>query len=131
MSWSNILSTNISASTTPLYLPATMLLIAVVVTWLLHRMKMSEISGAMHDARRTILGAGFVLLFTVPMVRVYINSGVNAHPLIDGATLPSMPIALATWVSENVGGVWPLFYNGGPKAPIAQWIERRPPEPEI
>ena len=112
LSWTDILSTGISGTTTPLYLPATMLLIAVVVTWFLHRMEGPEIRGAVRDASRILIGAGFVLLFTVPMVRVYINSGVNAHPLIDGSTLPSMPIALATWVSENVGGVWPLFSPG-------------------
>jgi len=56
-----------------------------------------------------LVGAGFVLVFTVPMVRVYINSGTNAVFLADGSALPSMPIALATWVAGNVGEVWPLF----------------------
>jgi lactate permease len=109
LSWNDILSTGISGTTTPLYLPATMLLAAVVTTWLLHRMQGGQIRQALSDSSRIILGAGFVLLFTVPMVRVYINSGVNSYVLEAGATLPSMPIALATWVSENVGGVWPLF----------------------
>ena len=49
-----------------------------------------------------LLGAGFVLLFTIPMVRIYINSGMN--PL----DLPAMPIAMAQWVAENVGNVYPL-----------------------
>ena len=52
---------------------------------------------------RVLLGAGFVLVFTVPMVRLYINSGVNA------AGLMSMPIAMAEWVATNVGRVWPMF----------------------
>jgi lactate permease len=50
-----------------------------------------------------LLGAGFVLIFTVPMVRVYINSGENA------AGIASMPVAMAEWVASNVGAVWPLF----------------------
>jgi lactate permease len=50
-----------------------------------------------------------VLLFTVPMVRIYINSGLNNYELADGGLLPSMPIVMATWVADNVGGVWPLF----------------------
>jgi lactate permease len=50
-----------------------------------------------------LLGAGFVLIFTVPMVQVLINSSVN------DAGLPSMPVALAEWVAVNVGGVWPMF----------------------
>lgn len=109
LSWPDIFSTGISGATTPLYLPATMLLAAVVATWLLHRMGRAQVVGAIRDSSRILLGAGFVLLFTVPMVRVYINSGVNAYTLPDGGTLPSMPIAMATWVAENVGKVWPLF----------------------
>lgn len=109
ISWNGILSTDIAASSTPLYLPATMLLAAVVATWFLHRMTGRQITGALRDSSRVLLGAGFVLIFTVPMVRVYINSGVNGIVLADGASLPSMPIAMATWVAANVGGVWPFF----------------------
>ncbi|MCB1126936.1 MAG: L-lactate permease, partial [Verrucomicrobiae bacterium] len=43
------------------------------------------------------------LVFTVPMVRVYINSGQNP------AGLPGMPIAMADWVAAHVGQVYPLF----------------------
>ncbi|MDE0473130.1 MAG: L-lactate permease, partial [Gammaproteobacteria bacterium] len=35
--------------------------------------------------------------------RIYIQSGVNAADLV------SMPIAMAAWVADNVGQVWPLF----------------------
>jgi lactate permease len=108
ISWTGILSTDIGASTTPLYLPATMLLIAVAATWLLHRMSPRQIVAAIGDSSRVLLGAGFVLLFTVPMVRVYINSGVNSFSVAGGDTLPSMPIAMASWVAAHVGGIWPL-----------------------
>ena len=50
-----------------------------------------------------IIGAGFVLVFTIPMVRIYINSGMNENELA------SMPLAMAEWVAGNVGQVWPLF----------------------
>ncbi len=101
--WSDILGTGITGRTTPLYLPATMLVVAVVVTYFLHRMRWPAMRQAVVDSSRMLLGAGFVLVFTVPMVRVYINSDVNA------AGLPSMPIAMAEWVAANVGGVWPFF----------------------
>lgn len=107
--WEGILATGISAATTPLYLPAAVLLAVVAVTWALHRMERRAITAALGESSRILLPAGFVLIFTVPMVRVYINSGVNAHALPGGGTLPSMPIAMAAWVAENVGGVWPLF----------------------
>jgi lactate permease len=101
--WSDILGTGITARTTPLYLPATMLLIVVLCTYFLHRMSWSAMRQAVTDSSRMLLGAGFVLVFTVPMVRVYINSDINA------AGLPGMPIAMAEWVAANVGGVWPFF----------------------
>jgi lactate permease len=108
IAWTGIFGTAISAASTPLYLPATMLLAAVVATWFLHRMNGQQIVGALRDSSRVILGAGFVLLFTVPMVRIYINSGINSFDAAGGGSLPSMPIAMAAWVAENVGHVWPL-----------------------
>jgi lactate permease len=57
------------------------------------------------DSGRVLLGAGFVLVFTVPMVQVYINSGQDYN----SAGFDAMPIAMARWVSENVGQIWPAF----------------------
>ena len=102
LSWSGIFDTGISAATTPLYLPASILIVVACLTVLLHRMPGSEFRRAFTESSRMLLGAGFVLIFTVPMVRIYINSG-------SGAELDSMPIVMAQWVSTNVGQVWPLF----------------------
>ncbi|MGQ9549179.1 MAG: L-lactate permease [Roseiflexus sp.] len=101
--WSNIFDTGITASTTPLYLPASILVVVVLITFFIHRMSRGELRAAIGDSSKVILGAGFVLIFTVPMVRVYINSGVNA------LGIASMPISMAEWVAVNVGGIWPLF----------------------
>jgi lactate permease len=101
--WDGILGSDIGAVSTPFYLPGFILILAVVATYFLHRMKGPALKRAVADSSRVLLGAGFVLVFTVPMVRVYINSGVN------GAGLLSMPIAMADWVATNVGQVWPFF----------------------
>lgn len=101
--WESIFNTPISASTTPLYLPAAVLLLVVFLTIGLHRMRGNQVRAAFSEASGILLSAGFVLLFAVPMVRVYINSGFNA------ANLPSMPIAMAEWAAANVGPVWPLL----------------------
>jgi len=101
--WDRILGSDIGAVSTPFYLPGSVLVLAVLATFFLHRMSWSAMKGALADSGRVILGAGFVLVFTVPMVRVYINSGVN------GAGFDSMPIAMAEWVAANVGQVWPFF----------------------
>jgi lactate permease len=101
--WNNILGTDIIASTKPLYLPGTIMMVAVLGTILLHRMDFAGVRAAFSESSKVLLGAGFVLIFTVPMVRIYINSGVN------DMSLPSMPVAMAAWVADNVGHVWPLF----------------------
>lgn len=101
--WDRILGTDISAVSTPFYLPGFILVLAVAATYFLHRMSGPALKRAVADSSRVLLGAGFVLVFTVPMVRVYINSGQN------GAGFLSMPIAMAEWVATNVGQVWPFF----------------------
>jgi lactate permease len=103
IAWSDIFGTGITGSTTPLYLPGFILLIVVGITALLHKMDGSQLVSAMRSSTKVLLGAGIVLVFTVPMVRVYINSDVN------GAGLASMPLAMAEWVAGNVGQVWPFF----------------------
>ncbi len=93
----------INADFMPLYLPGGILVIVVLITFFLHRMQIAALGKAVRESSGVLLGAGFVLLFTVPMVRILINSGVNA------AGLPSMPIAMAQWVADSVGGVYPLL----------------------
>ncbi|NQD97043.1 L-lactate permease, partial [Pseudomonas sp. CrR25] len=95
--------TGIKADFLPLYLPGGILVAVVLATFFLHGMKLRELRTAVGESSQVLLGAGFVLLFTVPMVRILINSGVNA------ADLPSMPIAMARYVADSVGGVYPLL----------------------
>lgn len=101
--WNAIFGTSISASTTPLYLPATVLILAVLITIVIHRVSVPRVKAAVTEASSMLLSAGFVLLFAVPMVRVYINSGINT------SDLASMPIAMAEWSSASVGAVYPVL----------------------
>ncbi|MEO1874260.1 MAG: L-lactate permease [Cobetia sp.] len=102
--WSGILGeADISGSLQPLYLPGGILVVVVLLTIVLHRMRMRDVSAAVNESSRTILGAGFVLLFTIPMVRILINSGVNEADLV------SMPVAMAQFIADSVGDIYPLF----------------------
>ena len=103
IAWSDILDTGINARTTPLYLPGFVLIVVVGITFFLHRMSAPALVAATRDAARVLVGAGVVLVFTVPMVRVYINSDVNS------AGLASMPLEMAEWVATSAGSVWPMF----------------------
>ncbi|KPQ26299.1 MAG: lactate transporter, LctP family [Halomonas sp. HL-48] len=102
--WSNILGEEgISGSIEPLYLPGGIIIAVVAVTYFLHRMSARNMSAAVSESTKTIFGAGFVLIFTVPMVRILINSGVN------GADLASMPVMMAQAVASGVGDIYPFF----------------------
>lgn len=74
-----------------------------LLTIVLHRAKLSDFAQAARESSGTLVGAGFVLLFTVPMVRIMILSGVNANEMA------SMPITMARWVAGAVGDVYPMF----------------------
>ena len=52
---------------------------------------------------KTMLGAGSALIFTVPMVQVFMNSGGGL------AGFEKMPIVLAEAVAGLAGSAWPLF----------------------
>lgn len=104
IAFANILGeTGVSAGIEPLYLPGGILVMVVLITFFLHGMRVSELKAAVKESSGVLLSAGFVLLFTVPMVRILINSGVN------GAELASMPIVMARYVADSVGGIYPLL----------------------
>ena len=103
-SYENILNEEkINASFQILYLPGGILIFICFFTFLFHRMSFFQISEAFRDSSKTILGAGFVLIFTIPLVRVMINSGINSSEIV------SMPIAMARGMSEVMGQIYPLF----------------------
>ena len=93
----------IGGSFDALYLPGGLLILICIVTYFMHRMRFADFGRAIKDSGGTIVGAGFVLIFTVPMVRVMINSGINANDLA------SMPIAMARGVADLMGQVYPLL----------------------
>lgn len=102
--WIDILGEEaISGSIEFLYSPGGIMMFVVLTTFFLHRMQFSEIKAAVRESSRTLLGAGFVLIFTVPMVRILINSGVNP------TDLPAMPQVMAQWVAGSVGNIYPFF----------------------
>ena len=104
ISFSNILNEEkINANLQILYLPGGILITVCIITFIVHRMSLVDISNAIKDSTKTILGAGFVLIFTVPLVRIMINSGINEHDIV------SMPIAMAQGMSSMMGQIYPMF----------------------
>ena len=58
---------------------------------------------ALSESSKTVLSAGFVLIFTIPMVRIFINSGVNL------SDVASMPVASAELFAGTFGSAFPLI----------------------
>ncbi len=116
--WSNILGSSIDMNTVqPLYLPGTLFIVASLVTLVLHQIPGRAYRKAWTNSLKLSAAASVALVFTVPMVQVFLNTG---QPDVQSA-LPAMPIALADGVATLVGGAWPIFapFIGGIGAAVA------------
>jgi len=103
VSYRDIFGTSISAVSAPLYLPGTILLFVGILTVVLNKLRWQDIKISLTESSKMLFGAAFVLIFTIPMVRIYINSGNNLMEI------QSMPIVMAEFVAYHVGDVYPLF----------------------
>ena len=101
--FTDVLGTEIGIDSQPLYLPGTIFILVVIVTYFFHRVEMKALKQATIDAVTTLTGTAVVLAAAVPMARVFINSGFNQ------SGLASMPLTLADGVSNLAGQSWPLF----------------------
>ena len=101
--WSAIFGTTIDAALKPLYLPGTVFVLVSLMAVGLHRMGGETVRSAWVDSLKTTAKASVALVFTVPMVQVFLNS--------DGgvAGYDKMPIVLADGIASLAGGAYPLF----------------------
>jgi lactate permease len=105
ISFTEIFGTSVSASFEPFYVPGFMFILACLATYGLHRMSGSEIARSWRVASSQIIGAGVALIFALPLVRVFINSGADFN--VSG--FESMPLTLAEGAASFAGSLWPLF----------------------
>jgi lactate permease len=115
VSFPNLFGTDISSSFQPLYLPGTIFIAVSVITFFLHGMNGNAYKRAWAQSGKTMIAASTALVFTVPMVQVFLNSGGGA------AGFEKMPIELANGVAAIAGDYWPFFstFIGGIGAFIA------------
>ncbi len=101
----DIFGTSIAQSLQPLYLPGFLFILTCLITYALHRMRPADIASSWKIAGGQLAGAAVALLFALPLVRVFINSG----PDFNGSDLASMPLTLAEGAATIAGGAWPAF----------------------
>ena len=113
--WSNIFGTDISATVQPLFLPGTIFIVASLAAWAMHRIPWGSYQESWSTSLRVTMAASVALVFTVPMVQVFLNTGGGA------GGYAQMPVALADGVAALAGSAWPIFatFIGGIGAAVA------------
>ncbi|MBN2293053.1 MAG: L-lactate permease, partial [Pirellulales bacterium] len=99
----SIFDTDIGRTVQVLKLPGTIFIIVSLLCIPLYRMRRENISAALGESGRALIGAAAAIVFAVPMVRIFIESGVNY------SDLASMPRVLADSVANLAGTAWPAF----------------------
>ena len=99
----DVFGTGIFVDETPLYVPGTVFIVVSLIAVALHRMNGRGVGAAWGESLKTTAKASVALVFTVPMVQVFLNT--------DGgmAGYEKMPIALANGVAALAGGAYPLL----------------------
>jgi lactate permease len=101
----DIFGTGITQPVQFLFLPGTIFVLTCLITYGLHRMNGPAIAASWKVAGKQIGGAAVALLFALPLVRVFINSGED----FNGSGITSMPLVLAEGAASLAGSNWPLF----------------------
>jgi len=102
LNWNQIFKTSVNTSFQPLYLPGFIFLVVVVATIFIQKVPREKITKATSLSLKTLLGPTIALGFSVPMVKVFINSGVEGG-------LDKMPLVLASGAAALAGKGWAIL----------------------
>lgn len=101
LTWNNILGIEgLVSAWEVLYSPGTILIIAALVALVIQRKSFDNFTRASKESFISIKNAGFSLLFTLALVQVFTNSGINVKDLI------SMPQYIAETLAGAFGPMW-------------------------
>lgn len=103
--FANILGTGITTTVQPFYSPASLMILAAIFGYLIHRMSGKQIAETLKVSGKQLAGTAVALLFAVPLVRVLIQSG----PDLNASGLSSMPVTLAEGAAAISGVSWPVI----------------------
>lgn len=81
--------------------PGTAFVIVCLLTWVLHRMSLQQMRSAFRVSASTTLKASVALIFSVPMVQIFIGSEGGANGYLE------MPRVLAESLADVTGSFWP------------------------
>lgn len=98
--WQNILGSPISTSMAPLYLPGTVFVLTAVIAVFVQRGGFIHLGRATMLSMRTLVPTVIALAAAVPMVRIFLQSGINDSGLV------AMPLELATLAATHLADQW-------------------------
>lgn len=102
ISFTGILGTDINAKLQPLYLPGFVLFVVALATALFAKLPGKQVVGATGQTVKTLVPTFITLIAAVPLVRIFIHSGLNE------AGLQAMPIELAEVMAATFANQWPI-----------------------
>ncbi|MBV7315340.1 L-lactate permease [Shewanella sp. NIFS-20-20] len=100
ISWTGLLGTELTASFATLYAPGAFFIAVCILGFWLFKMNQVAIKQSVSDSVKSMLPTLISLGASVPMVKIFLNSGENS------SGLASMPVALADLLANSMGAVW-------------------------
>ena len=100
--FNQLLGTTISTRVAPLYLPGTLFVLVALVVAVFYRLPLVMTASVWRESLGRMWPTLIALGASVPMVRIFINSGVNS------ADLMAMPTALGQLAAATFASSWPL-----------------------
>ncbi|MCL1141646.1 L-lactate permease [Shewanella gaetbuli] len=100
VSWTGLLGTELKAGFATFYAPGIFFVLVCVLGFIIFKMKPKAIKQSFTVSCSSMLPTIISLGASVPMVKIFLNSGANA------AGLQSMPVALADLLANTMGAVW-------------------------
>lgn len=103
IAFTDILGTGIDHSVSPLMIPGTVFIAVALLSGVIQKVDFTGMGEAFKVSGKTIIAAMSALIVSVPLVQVFINSGLNT------GGLESMPIVLAEAAAGLFGDSWPII----------------------
>lgn len=100
--FNSLLGTEISTRVAPLYLPGSIFVLVAVGIGLLYRLPWAATGQVWRASFGRLVPTSIALATSVPMVRIFLNSGENS------AGLAAMPKELGVLAAETFANQWPL-----------------------
>lgn len=98
--WTNLLGTELKANFATLYAPGAFFVAVCILGFYLFNMQRQTIKLSLNSSLKAMIPTLISLGASVPMVKIFLNSGVN-H-----SGLASMPVALAALLAQTMGNIW-------------------------